>query len=300
MNSVRPRGGAAERTNVGSLSGSNIRAIRHQAERFLEMHGFATPPLPSHEALAARRLEVSPVSLDDLLIRAHLLPEDAGKIQAMLNANEGTVAFKRGLPTKKRQWGALHEVGHEFIPWHREVLYYCPLFTFPDHLQSQFEVEADRFAAEAFFFGRQFHRQAYAGEISLQTAVELATDVYETSLHATFTHYVRESPSPRCLLVWKRVDENGTRGSCAGFKVHYFVKSRGFHCFVDQNRIEDPEEAVAKVFTDPDHGTVNHHLVFNGQSGQFRVALAESFSNSYNVFTLLSPPEARSIHPVTA
>ena len=285
---------------MGSPSSFNGHAIRREAERFLETHGFLTPPLPSEEALAARKLEVSPLSLDDLLIRANLSPEESGKIQAMLDTNEGTVAFRGGLPAKKKQWGALHEVGHEFIPWHREFLYYCPLLMLPFPLQQEFEAEADQFAAEAFFFGRRFHRQAYAGKICLQTAVELATDVYETSLHATFTHYVRESPSPRCLLVWKRVDENGARGSCAGFKFHYFVKSKGFRCFIDQNRIEDPDEAVAKVFADPNQGVVNHHLVLGDQSGQFRAAPAESFSNLYNAFTLLSLPVSRSIHAVTA
>ena len=300
MNSVKPRDSAREGTHVDSPSGFNGRAIRHQAERFLETHGFSTPPLPFNEALAARELVVTQLSLDDLLLEVDLPPEDTGKIQAMLDLDERTVAFKRGLPASKKRWGAIHEVAHEFIPWHREFLYCCPLLMLPFPLQQECEVEADRFAAEAFFFGWQFHRQAYDGAISLQTAIELATDVYGTSFHATFTHYVRESPIPRCLLVWKRVDENGARGSGAGFKLHYFVKSKDFRCFIDENRIEDPDEAVAKVFADPNQGVVSHDLVLGDQSGQCRIAPAESFSNSYNVFTLLSPPEARSKHPVPA
>ena len=253
-------------------------SIRSEAERFLETHGFLTPPLPSDQALAARKLVVAPLSLDDLLIRANLPPEESGKIQAMLDANERTVAFKSGLPTRKRQWGALHEVAHEFIPWQRGVLYYCPLLLLPDHVQQQFEAEADRFAAEAFFFGKQFHKQAYTGDFSLKTAMELATDVYETSFHATFKHYVRESPIPRCLLVWQKVDDNGARMSSVGFKFHYFAKSNGFHWHIDQDHIEDPDEAVAKVFMDPNQGVVNHHIVLKDASGQFRVAPAESFS----------------------
>ena len=273
--------------------------IRGEAERFLETHGFSTPPLPSNEALAARKLVVAQLSLDGLL--ANLPPEDSGNIQAMLDVNERTVAFKSGLHTRKRQWGALHEVAHEFIPWQSGVLYmYCSLLLLPDHVQQQFEAEADRFAAEAFFFGKQFHKQAYAGDFSLKTAMELATDVYKTSLHATFIHYIRESPIPRCLLVWQKVDENGARRPSVGFKVHYFVKSNGFHWRIDQDQIEDPDEAVAKVFMDPNQGVVNHHIVLKDGLGQSRVASAESFSNSYNAFTLLSPPESRSIHPVTA
>ena len=275
-------------------------SIRGEAERFLEMHGFLTPPLPSDQALAARKLAVAPLSLDDLLIRANLPPDESGKIQAMLNTNERTVAFKSGLPTRKKQWGALHEVAHEFIPWQRGVLYYCPLLLLPDHVQEQFEAEADRFAAEAFFFGNQFHRQAYAGDLSLKTAMELATDLYETSFHATFKHYVRESPIPRCLLVWQRVDKNGVQRPSTGFRFHYFVKSDGFHWRIDYDQIEDPDDAVAKVFTDPNQGIVTHHIVFKDVSGRSWVAPAESFSNSYNAFTLISQPQPRSVHAVTA
>ena len=285
---------------MASTLGSSGFPIRGEAERFLEMHGFLTPPLPSDQALAARKLAVAPLSLDDLLIRANLPPEESGKIQAMLDAKERTVAFKSGLPIRKRQWGALHEVAHEFIPWQRGVLYYCPLLLLPDHLQQQFEAEADRFAAEAFFFGKQFHKQAYAGDLSLNTAMELATEVYDTSFHATFKHYVRESPIPRCLLVWQKVDENGTLESSKGFTFHYFVKSAGFHWRIDTDQIEDPDEAVTKVFIDSNQGVVNHHIVFKDESGQSWVAPAESFSNSYNAFTLISKPKLRSVHSVYA
>ena len=146
-------------------SGSSIRC---EAERFLETHGFSTPPLPSDQALAARKLVVAQLSLDDLLISSNLPPEESEKIQAMLNASERTVIFRSGLPARKRQWGSLHEVGHEFIPWQREVLYYCPLLSLPDHVQQKFEAEADRFAAEAFFFGKQFNKQALCRRIQSQ------------------------------------------------------------------------------------------------------------------------------------
>ena len=100
--------------------------------------------------------------------------------------------------------------------------------------------------------------------------------------------------------MWQKVDENGDRRSSVGFKFHYFVKSNGFHWHIDQDQIEDPDEAVAKVFMDPNQGVVNHHIVLKDKSGQSWVAPAESFSNSYNAFTLISQPESRSIHPVTA
>ena len=268
-------------------------SIRSEAERFLATHGFSVPPLPSDQALAARKLVVSQVSLDDLLLKANLPPEDHKKIQAMLDANSRTVAFKRDLPEKKKDWGSLHEVAHEFIPWQRDLLYYCPLLSLPVSLQEQLEAEADVFAAEAFFFGSRFHKEAYSGDLSLKTAIELADKVYKTSFHATFTHYVEESPLPRCLLVWKPRSGNGPPGFSAELELHYYVKSKSFHGHIEPRQIADPDDAVSKVFMSLSPGVIKHEKVFHSPSGEEYVTDAESFSNSYNVFTLISQPVRR-------
>ena len=268
-------------------------AIRKEAERFLSTHGFSEPPLPSDQALAARKLAVSQYSLDDLLVEANLPPEDHRKIQAMLDAGERTVAFKKNLHQKKKDWGALHEVAHEFIPWQRELLYFCPLLWLPSHVQNQFEAEADVFAAEAFFFGSRFHKQAYEGDFSLSTAIELATDVYGTSFHATFAHYVEASPLSRCLIVWEPIFRNGSIGSFSGLELRYFRKSKNFVGRIELGRIADPDDEVSQVFKAPGLGVVRHEVMFQCESGEQRVSDAESFSNSYSVFTLISQPVRR-------
>ena len=291
-----PSTGVVHGMLMSSSEDSSRLSIRSEAERFLATHGFSAPPLPSDQALAARKLAVSQFSLDDLLLKANLPPEDHKKIQAMLDADARTVAFKRGLPAKKKDWGSLHEVAHEFIPWQRDLLYYCPLLWLPGHLQVQFEAEADLFAAEAFFFGKRFHKQAYSGELSLSTAIELASNVYGTSFHATFAHYVEESPLPRCLLVWRPHARNGSTEASAGLELHYYLKSRSFLGHIEPGQIGDPDEAVSKVFTAPSPGVTKHEMVFWSDSGEESVGDAESFSNSYNVFTLISQPVRRRTH----
>ena len=288
-----PSAGAGQRVVMGNTGESSRRSIRNEAERFLTTHGFSVPPLPSDQALAARKLAVSQLSLDDLLLKANLPPEDHMKIQAMLDANARTVAFKRDLPEKKKDWGSLHEVAHEFIPWQRDLLYFCPLLSLPVSLQEELEAEADVFAAEAFFFGSGFHKEAYSGDLSLNTAIELADKVYRTSFHATFAHYVEESPVPRCLLVWKPNGGNGSPGFSIELELHYYVKSKSFLGHIPPRQIADPDDAVRKVFMSSSLGVVKHEMVFQSQSGEEYVTDAESFSNSYNVFTLISQPVRR-------
>ena len=275
-------------------------SIRAEADRFLITHGFSTPPLSPDEALEARNLEVAQLSLDDLLVSANLPPEDHQSIQAMLDAQERMVVFRSGLPSQKKNWGSLHEVAHEFLPWQRELLYCCPLLSLPTNVQRQLEAEADVFAAEAFFFGQQFHKQAFAGDLGLTSAIELATSVYGTSFHSTFAHYVEESPVPLCLLVWKPGSKNGFLPPCGELALHYYVKSKDFHWHVAPGQVADPDEVVTKTFTDSILGVVNHELIIADGSGHRYSAQAESFSNSYNVFTLISQPTRKSVQPVVS
>ena len=275
---------------MASIGESGRLSIRGEAERFLSEHGFLTPPLPPEQALAARKLEVAQLSLDELLVKANLPEEDHSRIQAMLNVSERAVLFKRGLPYQKKNWGALHEIGHEFIPWQRELLYHCPLIWLPPSIQAQFEQEADIFAAEAFFFGKQFRKQALEGDFSLNTAIELATTVYQTSIHATFVHLVEESPLPQCLLIWKHYKAGDTEATTEQLKLHYYVKSKSFHYRISTGQIADPEGVVAKLYESSGKGVIKHELTVNNGTGKEFVAQAESFSNSYSVFTLMSQP----------
>ena len=265
-------------------------SLRAEAERFLATHGFSTPPLAPDEALAARNLEVAQLSLDDLLVKANLPSEDHKSIQAMLNARERMVVFRSGLPSQKRNWGSLHEVAHEFLPWQREILYCCSLLLLPAHVQKQLEIEADVFAAEAFFFGQQFHEQAFEGDLGLECAIELATSVYGTSLHSTFAHYVQQSPVPLCLLVWKPDTNKRLNRAGEEMGVHYFVTSQDFQWRVVPGQISDPDKVVSKIFNDSVSGVIKHELLVTGRSGRVYLSQAESFCNHYNVFTLMSEP----------
>ena len=278
-----------------NMSISDRLSVKAEAERFLATHGFSTPPLPPDEALAARNLEVAQLSLDDLLVKANLPSEDHKSIQAMLNARERMVVFRSGLPSQKRNWGSLHEVAHEFLPWQREILYCCPLLLLPANVQRQLEAEADLFAAEAFFFGQQFHKEAFVGDLGLDCAIELANSVYGTSLHSTFAHYVEESPVPLCLLIWKPETAKGLNTPGGELGVHYFVKSKAFQWHVVPEQISDPDKVVSKMYNDSISGVVKHELIVAGGSGKVYLAQAESFCNYYNVFTLMWQPTLKSV-----
>jgi hypothetical protein len=237
-------------------------------------------------------LEVTQLKLDDLLVKAHLPPKDHKKIQAMLDTEERAVTFRDGLPIQQKNWGSLHEIAHEFLPWQRELLYFCPLLVLPIGVQKEFELEADIFAAEAFFFGDRFLKYMAQGEWGLATAIDLADNVFETSLHATFMHYVENSEKSCCLLVWQPTGDEGELWTPSSHSVslRYYVKSPAFEGHIHPGQIADPDDAITKVFCDTPNEVVKHAMKFRSNTGETLVADAQSFSNSYLVFTLISQP----------
>ena len=117
-------------------------------------------------------------------------------------------------------------------------------------------------------------------------------------LHSTFTHYVEESPVPLCLLVWKSESKNGSLRPCRDPALHYFVKSKGFHWYVDSDQISDPDDVVTTLLADSTLGVIKHEIILTDGLGQNYLTQAESFSNSYTVFTLISQPTRKSIQVV--
>ena len=115
-----------------------------------------------------------------------------------------------------------------------------------------------------------------------------------TSFHATFRHYAKESPLPCCLLAWQKETPTGSRRPSRVIRFYYFVKSKGFHLHIDPDQILGPDDAVAGVLGHPNSGVVPQQIILKDQWDQSCAFLAESFSNTYNAFTLIFRPESKS------
>ena len=61
---------------------------------------------------------------------------------------------------------------------------------------------------------------------------------------------------------------------------------------IDSGQIADPDTVITKVFCESPNEVVPHKMEFRGNNGTKRIAEAESFSNSYTVFAVISQPKA--------
>ncbi|MBN2239009.1 MAG: hypothetical protein JW712_04490 [Dehalococcoidales bacterium] len=264
--------------------------VRAEAERFLREYGFIEPPLPPDDALAARKLEVTRYSLDDLLVEANLSKSEQRKVQAMIDIPGKSITFRNNLHKHQKNWGKLHEIGHEFLDWHRQLLYYCPLLYLPISRQEEFESEADIFAAETFFFGSKFTELASKGEFGLHTAKILAEDIYSTSFHSTFMHYVEESTIPCCLCIWKSVKEVNEIGDethiSQKVELEYYIPSHNFPLRF-RTKTRNSNQELLSLFDDPSQGIIQHQIPYQENPEKMIYLRVESFCNFHNVFSLV-------------
>ncbi len=268
------------------LSAEDKRAVQREALRFLKQAGFSDPPLIPGLALNARQLSLFEGDLEEILVDHHLDQEAAGKIDALLQVPERLIAIRRSLTPAQQKWGCIHEAAHDYLPWHKELLYCCSILRLPPEVRSKLESEADAFAADALFFGDRFTKEVRDFDFGLAGAKELAEKRYSTSYYATFRRYVEENPSPCCLLICQPKYDGTEFGNPNSLILKYYVKSPTYRRHIPPGQEAPTASGIWEAFNNAGQIKI-HEVVFESEKQSARTMRAESFSNSYTVFTLV-------------
>lgn len=252
-----------------------------------ERLGLSQPPIDPIQALGAYQLSMPVEPLEQILASAGLSQTQIAKVDAMVDLQEHSVFVKEGMHKSRKNWSYMHELAHHIIPWHRELLYRCSILRLPPALQEQFEREADEFAAEVFFFGEEFIKEAASLPFGLAAPIQLAETRYGVSLHAAFMRYVTQNPEQCCLLVSKPTPnkENGK----FNLELQYYSKSKKFPVHFPTHQIVSSNSGLGELFNKGNlSSVVEHEFGVNGSVK--KTYRANSFSNGYNVFTLIWNP----------
>lgn len=274
-----------------SLSTEAREAVRQEASNFLARNKIRVPPFPVELALEAQQLRLAETTLADALRRLGVDDAEHYDLDAMLNVNEKSVTLREDLHPLGKKWGCVHEIGHSFLPWHRDLLFYCPILRLPAKVQKQMELEADAFTSDCIFLGDQFMEQAKSQAFGIRPVIELARD-YGASITSALRRYVEENPDPCCLLVW-RCSDPGEDGDEASLSLRYFVRSQSFnHGFPAVGKTVGANHVVTKAYVKlrDSLGVTVPHAVSLSRGGL--ICSAETFYNSYSLFTLVWQPKA--------
>lgn len=263
---------------------SDQESIRALATEHIQDLGLVAPPFDHFASLEARELSLMPESLETVLADSNL-PEDAqNKIDGFIDLEGRCVCLRNELHPHQYRTAVLHEVAHEVIPWQRELVHYCPIFSLPIELQRDFEREANLFAVECLFFADRFVRMMQDYPNHLTSAVTLAQD-HAASYEMTFRHYVECQTRP-CLLLISTLDGVDQRTGNASFRVRQYIKSQSGNVVIQPGSIFSSPELSQFVsasigFPSP----IEHEVILPHCGG--RRCVAQSFWNTYKLFTLI-------------
>lgn len=254
-----------------------------------------------------KRDSVNPADFLEFLGLEHLsfdfnleLPDDAkatiggARPRALISFDDRLVATDSGLIETRRRFSVLHEIGHFILPNHEHKLYVCDDMGLSFSTRLTLEREASDFAADLLFQGDRFTLEANSQPVSASVVKKLA-EKFRASYEATARRLVEKNFKPCMLVAFKEdsttagIDINETSTwsvrycvASALFKTRYFEKLSGTVA---------PEVVVA--VTQPRRDIANSHVsevsVRSSTDSKATQFQAEFFSNTWNIFCLLTP-----------
>ena len=267
-------------------------AIEQLASKARKKLGLSHPPVDPIKALEGYQLSLPDEPLEEILAGAGLTDDQITKIDAMVDMRDKSVYVREGMHDRQKNWGYLHELAHRVVPTHRDLLYRCSIFRLSPSVQKQFEREADEFAAEVFFFGKEFIEDAMSLPFGLSSPLQLANGRYDVSLHAAFNRYVKQNPNNCCLLISSPVDSKNI--GMSDIELKYYIPSNGFKVHIPPHQKASFDSNVGALFNSGKLSSVTEHeFILGGENT--RIFDANSFTNGYNIFTLIWNPRPTKI-----
>jgi len=239
--------------------------------------------------LSFLRLQFLPVDFATSL--RDVLPIDAGNARALLSFPDRLVAVDAALDQKRMRFSTLHEIAHYVLPDHRHALYLCDAEGLGARARLDFEVQANRFAADLQFKGHHFTVESHALPMSAATVKALAQK-YQASFESTARRLVEKHHSPVMFVVCGRrpdrsaIDASQSPVWCvkyccasASFKARWFERLDG----------EVPAEIAAALSVgarDVADSIMAESALGGVEGSNFRF---EWFYNRYDIMALVRP-----------
>jgi len=133
-------------------------------------------------------------------------------IKAAILIPEQLVLIDTDLHYAKKPFGQGHELGHNTIPEHKEILYVCSEHDLHIKVRKEMEFEANIFASEILYPTPLIESIHKNYPLSMATIL-LLKERSGGSIHSSAIKYVETSQKVCCLLILEKAhDDDGNRG----------------------------------------------------------------------------------------
>ncbi len=134
-------------------------------------------------------------------------------------------------PLERQHLATCHEVGHFYLPWHKDLTYFKDGCIVEPPGTEQYELDANRFAADLLMPRPFFTEDMDSLPFGLQS-VERLSGKYLTSLESTARHYVDLSLRSCALVIVEALADGAITLRGSRHKVRYHKGSHSFNHFI--------------------------------------------------------------------
>ena len=281
-----------------TLSPQQHARVRAEAARALAAAGaIGRRPTPIADIMAAAGIQEVH---DDVLNEGFLakMRREAGaalksalsKVLGLFDARGRFVFIDRTIYVVKQAFIRLHETGHGFMPWQRDlyaVVEECDQTLDPD-IADLFDREANVFASEVIFQLDAFTEEAERHDFGILTPVKMSKE-YGASIYASIRRYVANNHRACAVLVLNPPE---------------LIEGDGFRAVVRRS-ISSPRFKILfgdikwPAYFTPDHDigamvplgkrrmTGKRSLGIRDSNGDMRECIAEAFTQGHQIFVLI-------------
>ena len=287
----------------GGLDRRQYARIRGEAGRLLrKADAVGAFPTPVDEITDAAGIEVAAENIlsEEFVSSARCgageaLRRAASKVIGLFDARGRRVFIDRDVLPVRQTFLKLHETGHAVLPWQRDI--YAVIEDGEKELDPDtaelFDREASVFAAEVLFQLDGFINEAKDMPFGMSAPIDLSQR-YGASIYASVRQYVSRHPRECAVIVLNAPEFEEGDGFRAG--VRRVVSSPSFRerfGELDLPRHFTPDDEIgAMVPVGTARSSEPRDIVLLDRNGVRRECVAESFTNTYQVFILIHAARA--------
>ncbi|MBL4580202.1 MAG: ImmA/IrrE family metallo-endopeptidase [Gammaproteobacteria bacterium] len=281
-----------------SLTPDQYKKVKDEAIRALtQAEALGVFPTPIEDIMAAANIEeVKEDVLNESFITK--LRKEAGsalrravkKVIGLFDARSGLVFIDQSLMAVKKTYVRLHETGHAFMAWQRQmyaVVEDCESTLSPD-VAELFDKEANVFASEVLFQGDAFINESFGDDFGIKVPMRLSKK-YGASVYASIRQYVSKNHRACTVIVLnppELIPGDGFRAnlrrviSSASFEEQFGILN-----WPEYFTPDDDVGAMVPLHKRRMSGKKSLSLTdINGTKHEF---VGEAFTNTYQVFILI-------------
>lgn len=271
---------------MNTFSEENIERIRLIAQKTRLKHKAMEWGVPPHYLIEKEGLDYGEYNLNSngFIAKVTKTIKNVVKvIKAAIIIPERVILIDTDLHPSKKPFGQSHELGHENIPEHKEILYVCSEHDLNPEIRDEMEFEANVYASELLFPSPLMEPIYKNYPVSMETVLHLAS-LSGASIHSAAIRYVTTCKEESCLLILEK-DKDGEGNE--GLRLKRQIPSIGWW------------QKYKKLLADHQFFPPNHNLslvVFSGNAedvvkntvtvGEQRFQV-QTFYNKYIVLALL-------------